>query len=737
MLKLIGYLKPFTWTIILIFILLFGQALCDLALPDYMSRIVNIGIQQQGIADPAPRAVRASEMSKILLFVEPDGQAVIQANYRRSDTLSQEEYNQFLTQYPGIASEPVYIRILQPGTTIDELNAIFSRPLMLVASIESRGLMLPPDVPALPPGTDPFQFLADLPEAQKAEMRQVITQSIAALPDNLIMQSAVSYLSSEYRAIGINLSQLQTNYILKIGGYMLLLTLLGTALSVLVGFLAARVAATFARDTRRRLFTRVENFTNKEFDKFSTASLITRSTNDIQQIQMVLVMLLRIVFYAPIIGTGGVIKALGQDVSMSWIIAAAVLMLLVMIIIVFIVAVPRFRKIQALVDRLNLVTREALTGIMVVRAFNNQPYEEKRFDKANVDVTQINLFVQRVMVFLMPAMMLLMNGIMLLVIWFGAIQIDAGRMQVGDMMAFMQYTMLIIMAFVMVSMVFIMLPRAGVSAQRIAEVLETEPDIRDPESPMTFDPMVRGQLEFKKVCFKYPGAEDYVLRDISFSARSGETVAVVGGTGSGKSTLVNLIPRFYDVSEGQILFNRMDIRQVTQHDLRDKIGYVPQQTILFSGDIESNLKFADENATDSDIRKAAAIAQASDFIEASENGYKTDISQGGMNLSGGQKQRLAIARALVKKPDLFIFDDSFSAIDYRTDAALRKALRQETRDSIVLIVAQRISTIMSSDRIVVLEKGRIAGIGTHSELYENCEVYRDLALSQLSKEELA
>ena len=452
---------------------------------------------------------------------------------------------------------------------------------------------------------------------------------------------------------------------------------------------------------------------------------------------MVLVMLLRIVFYAPIIGIGGIIKALGQDLSMSWIIVAAVCALLTMIIIVFFIAVPKFRVIQQLVDKLNLVTREMLTGIMVVRAFNTQKLEEQRFDKANMDLTKLNLFINRVMVFLMPAMMLLMNGAMLTVVWFGAHQVDAGNMQVGNMMAFMQYTMQIIMAFLMVSMIFIMLPRASVSAQRIGEVLETKLSILDPPDPKKFPSTVRGQMEFQNVSFKYPGAEDYVLKDITFDARPGHTVAIVGGTGSGKSTLVNLIPRFYDVTEGKILVDQTDVREVTQHDLRDKIGYIPQKTILFSGSIESNLKYADENASQTEIEKAASIAQSVDFIEASDKGYATDISQGGMNLSGGQKQRLSIARALVKKPEIFIFDDSFSAVDYKTDVALRRALKHETDQATVLIVAQRISTIRNADYIVVLEDGRVVGKGNHKELMESCEVYRELALSQLSKEELA
>jgi ATP-binding cassette subfamily B multidrug efflux pump len=739
MVKLIGYLKPFTWVIVLIFLLLFGQAMTDLSLPDYMSKIVNVGIQQHGIVDPSPQVIRASEMKKVLLFVDQSGKDAITADYQllSSDKLSAEAYAVELKNYPILSSEPVYKLINTSKAEIQKLNAVFAKSLMLVSIIESNGLTGLPDGQTLPAGTDAFKFLATLPETQLTGMRQIIDQQSSSIPANMVTQSAIGYLGTEYKMIGVNLSQQQTNYIVKIGGIMLLLTLLGTALSVWVGFLSARIAATFARDTRRKLFTKVENFSNVEFDKFSTASLITRTTNDIQQIQMVLVMLLRIVFYAPIIGVGGIIKALGQDLSMSWIIVAAVCALLTMITIVFLVAVPKFRLIQQMVDKLNLVTREMLTGIMVVRAFNTQKHEEKRFDKANQDLTQLNLFINRVMVFLMPAMMLLMNGAMLMVIWFGAHQVDAGNMQVGNMMAFMQYTMQIIMAFLMVSMIFIMLPRATVSAQRISEVIETKLSINDPQQPKKFDGNVRGEMEFQHVSFKYPGAEDYVLCDVSFSARPGHTVAIVGGTGSGKSTLVNLIPRFYDVTEGRILVDQIDVRDVSQHDLRDKIGYIPQKTILFSGSIESNLKYADEQASQSDIEKAAEIAQSTDFIKASEKGYATDISQGGMNLSGGQKQRLSIARALVKKPEIFIFDDSFSAVDYKTDVALRRALKTETERATVLIVAQRISTIMSADYIVVLEEGKIVGKGNHRELMESCEVYRELALSQLSKEELA
>jgi ATP-binding cassette, subfamily B, multidrug efflux pump len=736
MLKLMRHLKPFTPIIIVIFLLLFGQAMCDLTLPDFMSRIVNVGIQQHGIDSSVPTVIRVSEMNKVLLFVDASTKSAVLADYQEINSNSP-DYASKVEDYPILATVPVYELKNRSKAEIKKLESVLGKPLLVTSMIETQGLSDIPGGQTLPTGVDPFQFLSTLPEAQLDQVRQMIDAKTSSVPESMVTQSAISYLSTEYKTVGVSISHLQTSYIMKIGGYMILLTLLGTVLSIMVGFLAARVAATFGRNTRRQLFTKIENFSNVEFDKFSTASLITRSTNDIQQIQMVLVIMLRIVFYAPIIGVGGIIKALGQDVSLSWIIVAAVCALFCLIIVVFIIAVPKFRVIQNMVDKLNLVTREMLTGIMVVRAFNTQQHEEKRFEKANQDLTKLNLFINRIMVFMMPAMMLLMNAVMLMVIWFGAKQVDAGTMQVGNMMAFMQYTIQIIMSFLMVSMIFIMLPRASVSAQRISEVLETDLTILDPPQPKQYDGRVKGRLIFDNVSFKYPGAEDYVLRDVSFDARPGHTVAIVGGTGSGKSTLVNLIPRFYDVTEGHILVDDLDVRTVTQHDLRARIGYIPQKTILFSGSIESNLRYANENASDDQIRTAASIAQSTDFIEASQNGYDTDISQGGMNLSGGQKQRLSIARALVKKPEIFIFDDSFSAVDYKTDAALRRALKYETDNATVLIVAQRISTIMNSDYIIVLAEGQVVGKGNHRELMESCEVYRELALSQLSREELA
>jgi ATP-binding cassette, subfamily B, multidrug efflux pump len=738
-LKLIKSLRPFTWSIVFIFILLLGQAICDLTLPDLMSRIINVGIQQNGIENTAPEAIRSGEMDRVQLFMSSDEKAVIARHYQLldKDSLSAADYNQILKSYPDLANGPIYKLSTSDGNKIDQLNTIFTRPILIVSYIESgAAASVFGSGQSLPAGVDAFTALAQLPPSQLETIRQIADNQIASLPANLITQSDVSYLSAEYKTIGIDVNQMQTGYIVKIGGFMLLLTLASISCSIAVGFLAARVAAGFGRDTRRKIFTKVEHYSNREFDKFSTASLITRSTNDIQQIQLVLVMMLRIVFYAPIMGVGGIIKALGQDASMSWIIAAAVMALLAMMGVVFVIAIPKFRMIQKFVDKLNLVTREMLTGLMVIKAFNTQQTEEDKFEKANVDLTKVTLFINRVMVFMMPAMMLLMNGVMLAIVWVGAHQVDQGVMQVGNMMAFMQYSILIIVAFLMVSMVFVMMPRAAVSAQRIAEVLETESTINDPEKPGKFSPAVKGRVEFQNVGFKYPGAEDYVLQGISFTAAPGQTTAIVGGTGSGKSTLVNLIPRFYDVTEGKVLIDNTDIREVTQHDLREKIGYIPQKASLFSGTIESNIAYGNENTRDGEVKKAAEIAQLMDYIVTSEKGFQTAVAQGGSNLSGGQKQRISIARALAKRPEIYIFDDSFSAVDYKTDAALRQALKKETGEATVLIVAQRVGTIMNADQILVLENGRVVGKGTHKELMDNCQVYQELALSQLSREEL-
>ncbi len=738
MLNLIKRLQPFTWLIVIIFALLFGQAMTDLTLPDYMSRIINVGIQQNGVENPAPEAIRASEMAKLKILMSDEDRAVVNADYRFLNNTSENSAD-LEKKYPILTTEPIYELKTEARSAMPALNTIFSKPEMVVYLIEKNGLgsMTGGNIPTLPAGVDPFQYFAELPAAQQVAARTMVLEQLKAIPDKSVAQTAVGYVYNEYTTIGINVGKIQRDYLMRIGGFMLLLALLGVIASVTVGLLSARIAAAFARDTRQRIFRKVENFSNAEFDKFSTASLITRSTNDITQLQMVLIMLLRVVFYAPIMAIGGIIKAVSLDLSMSWIIVAAVMALIMMIGVVFIIAVPKFRIVQKLIDRLNLVTREMLTGLMVVRAFNTQAYELNKFDKANVELNNTNLFINKVMVFMMPAMMFIMNAVMLLIIWFGAKQIDAGAMQVGNMMAYMQYVIMILMSFMFVSLIFIMLPRASVSATRINEVLETELTILDPAQPRHSESGIKGTVEFQKVCFKYPGAEDYVLKNITFAVKSGQTTALIGGTGSGKSTLINLILRFYDVTEGKILVDNLDIREVTQHGLREKIGYVPQKSTLFSGTVEDNIRYGNETASEGDIEKAATIAQAVEFIKSSDKGFKTDIAQGGANLSGGQKQRLSIARALAKKPEIYIFDDSFSALDFKTDAELRKALRKETKEATVLIVGQRISTIMNADSIVVLDDGRIAGTGTHKELMETCGVYRELAQSQLSKEELA
>lgn len=707
MLKLIKHLKPFAWSIVAIFALLFVQAMTDLALPGYMADIVNIGIQSSGIQNATPEAIRASEFDKLSLSMSENDKAEVSNYYTFLDkqTLPESDYTKYVKEYPALANVPIYKLNIDDKTVIDRLDAIFGKSIIVAMAKEQPGAAAAPQ--------------------------------IELMPAKLIKQSSVAFLIHEYEALGMDLTKIQSMYILRVGGLMLLITLLGAGCSVYVGYLSARVAAGLARNLRQQIFKRVENFSNTEFDKFSTASLITRSTNDITQVQMLLIMLFRTVFYAPILGVGGIIRVLGSEASMSWIIAAAVMAILTMIGVMLAIAIPKFKIVQKLVDKVNLVTREILSGLMVIRAFNTQKHEEEKFDIANKDLTRTNLFINRVVVLLMPAMMLIMNVVMIAIVWIGSHQVDTGSVQVGDMMAFMQYSMQIIMSFLMVSMVFIMLPRAIVSVQRINEVLETEPVINDPKNPQKFNGDLKGQIEFQKVSFRYPSAEDDVLKNINFIVKSGQTTAIIGSTGSGKSTLINLIPRFYDVIGGSILVDGIDIREVTQHDLRDKIGYVSQKTLLFTGTIDSNIRYANENASVTDIEKFAQTAQALDFIKENERGFETAVAQGGANLSGGQRQRLAIARALAKRPEIFIFDDSFSSLDYTTDAALRRALRKETGNATVLIVTQRISTIMGSDQIVVLDHGEVVGIGKHKELMKSCEVYREIAQSQLSKEELA
>ena len=738
MFNLMKFLKPFRWGIFTIFILLFVQAMSDLALPNYLSRIVNIGIQQNGIKDAVPEVIRESEMKKIKRFIDDADIGFVDKSYTRlsSQELSGADYEAYFKKYPVLASEPLYLLSARSKTETARLHPLFLTPIMAVYSIEKSGVSPFVDGKDIPEGIDPFLYLDGMNFEEQEVVIKTIKEKVSQISAGIVNQSAINFISVEYETIGMKIGGIRTWYIISTGGLMLLFSLLGAACSITVGYFSARIAAGFGRDTRQRVFSRVEHFSNIEFDRFTTSSLITRTTNDIEQIQMFLVMMLRMVFYAPMMAIGGIIMVLREDVSMLWIIAIGVVLIIMIISVEFYVAIPRFKIIQKLVDRLNQVTREILTGLMVIRAFNSQKYQEAKFDIANKDLTRTTIFINGIMVIMMPAMMLIMNGAMLSIIWFGAFRIDEGNLQVGSMMAFMQYAMHIIMSFLMVSITFMMMPRAGVSAQRISEVIETEAAVKDPEGPVKFDPDSRGHIEFRNVAFKYPGADDYVLQDISFKARPGETIAFVGGTGCGKSTLVNLIPRFYDVTEGRILIDGADVRDVTQHDLREKIGYVPQKSILFSGTVEGNIKYADEDMAEPDILKAAAISQSMEFISRNENGFKAEVAQGGMNLSGGQKQRLSIARAIARRPDIYIFDDSFSALDFRTDAALRRALKEETKNSTVMIVGQRISTIMNADQIVVIHKGKVAGIGRHKTLMEDCDVYRELVLSQLSKEEL-
>ncbi|MBN2074027.1 MAG: ABC transporter ATP-binding protein [Dehalococcoidales bacterium] len=738
--KLIKPLKPFIWLILVIFILLYAQAMADLSLPGYMADIVNIGIQQNGIDNAVPQAIESVEYEKLSLFMTEQEKTSVDSGYMllERQTLDESKYQEYLEEYPALADTPVYELTAETTEEIDELDIIFSTIIPIVSGIEQQGLGAYGDGDMeIPEDVDPFTLITQMPADRIEEIRTTATQLISNLPEGLKEQATIAYIATRYEAIGLDTGGVQTGYILRIGLLMLLITLGSAAASVAVGFLSARVAAAMGRNVRRQLFEKVESFSSAELDRLSTASLITRSTNDITQIQMLMVMLFRVVFYAPILGVGGVIKVIGADESMIWIIAAAVGLVLTLIIILIIVAVPKFQTIQTFIDKLNLVTREILSGLMVIRAFNTQEHEEKRFDVANADLTKVNLFINRVLVFLMPALMLIMNGVMLLIIWVGARQIDAGSIQVGDIMAFMQYAMQIIMAFLMVSMVFIMLPRAIVSAVRISEVLETDPVIVDPKQPQELLPEKKGVVEFKDVTFRYPGAEDDVLKHITFTAMPGQTTAFIGSTGSGKSTLINLIPRFYDVTGGEISVDGVDVRKASQHDLRDRIGYVPQKAVLFSGTVESNIRYANEDATDEEVKKYIRTAQAEDFIRSKEDSHSTNIAQGGTNLSGGQKQRLAIARALAKGPEIYIFDDSLSALDYRTDKALRQALKKETADATVLIVTQRVSTVMSADQILVLDDGEVAGIGTHKQLMKDCEVYQEIALSQLSAEELS
>jgi len=750
MFRIIKYLKPYWLLIVIAVALLFVQANADLALPDYLSKIVNNGIQQGGVENAVPAAIRQSEMNRLTLFLSADDAKMVLNDFTLVDK-SSSDYAKYVIDYPQLAKEPVYVLKAIDKTENSKINPVMGKAWLVVNTLEQAladpkkaaamgsafGAGSSFDLSKIPPGADLFSLLQKMPVAQLTQMATTINTKFATLGDSMITQMAVGAVKAEYSALGMDTGKQQTNYILHTGVLMLLVSLLSVTCTVIVGFLSARTAAGSARDLRKNVFKKVESFSNSEFDKFSTASLITRSTNDVTQIQMMVIMMMRMVIYAPIIGVGGVIRALGKSTSMWWIIALAVIVLLGLILTVFSISLPKFKIMQSLIDRLNLVTRENLSGMMVIRAFNRQDFELNRFDKANADLTSTGLFVNRVMVTMFPVMMLIMNGLSLGIIWVGAHQVAQSTMQVGDMMAFMQYAMQIVFAFLMMSFMFIILPRAQVSANRIADVLETELLIKDPETPQEFKRPFQGTIEFRDVSFRYPGGLDDALCNITFTAKPGQTTAIIGPTGAGKSTIVNLIPRFYEVTGGAIYVDGTDIRQVTQHDLRDKIGYVPQKSTLFSGTIESNLLYADENASPETIKEAADIAQAREFIDAKTEGYTAEISQGGTNVSGGQKQRLSIARALVKKAPIYLFDDSFSALDFKTDAALRRALKEKTGDSTLLIVTQRVATVKNADQIIVLDDGKLVGKGSHRELMADCETYREIALSQLSKEELS
>ena len=718
MLKMFRYMKERWHYIVLIIALLFLQAYCDLALPDYTSKIVNVGIQQKGLEDGVPDTIREESMEQLCLFLDEKEADRVKENYTLKDGIYQRK---------EISKEER-----------EELNRILSVPMMAAQTFnsEEEAAKLEEQM-QLPEDTDLWQVLAAMPKEQFAQISAAVTEKMKEMPESIRTQAAVQYVLQEYEEQGIDVDALQIRYILFAGLKMLGMALVIMLAAVSVTFLSARVAAVLGRNLRNSVYRKVISFSGEELNHFSTASLITRSTNDIQQIQMVFAMIFRMVLYAPILGVGGVLKVLQTDVSMTWILGVAVASILLLVFVLFKVAMPKFKILQYRIDELNLVSREILTGISVIRAFSREKQEEERFEEANARLTRTNLFVNRCMTFMMPLMMLIMNGITVLIIYNGSHAVDAGTMQVGNMMAFMQYAMQIIMSFLMITMMSIMLPRAGVSAKRINEVLETEVTIENPEKILTPAAEEKGEIRFEHVSFAYPGADENTLTDIDFTVHKGETVAFIGSTGSGKSTLVNLIPRFFDVTEGRITVDGVDIRDMELHNLRERIGYVPQKAVLFSGTIDSNIRYGKKSATEEDAVHAAQIAQAWEVIQEKDKGMHADIAQGGTNVSGGQKQRLSIARAIAKNPEIYIFDDSFSALDYKTDVVLRRALKKETKDATTLIVAQRISTILHADKILVLDEGKIAGQGTHKELMKTCEVYQQIAMSQLSKEELA
>ena len=757
MLKILKNLKKSWIYVIIIVLLLIVQAICDLRLPDYTSRIVNIGIQQGGIENSSPEVIRKTAMDDLLLFTDDDEEILEDYTLISKDSLSEKDYEKYLKDYPELENQELYVQNKLESEEQEELNNMMSKPLMVVYNLnngeeaENIKTQILSNIPQ--ELQDQYKdktalemikmMIAQSNDAQSAgdainnELMSQVNEKINEMPQSILEQAAIEAIKQEYEAVGINLDDYKTHFIIVSGAQMLGISLIIMVSAITIMLLSSKVAARLAQTLRDKIFKKVLSFSTSEFKQFSTASLITRSTNDVQQIQMLMTMLFRVVVYAPIIGIGGFFMVLANsNMSMAWLIGVAVVAVVLVMLTLFIIAMPKFKKLQQLVDKLNLVSREILTGLPVIRAFNKEKDEVDRFNNANKDLMKANIFVNRAMSLMMPTLMLIMNSVSLLIVWVGGHNIDAGTMQVGDMMAFIQYTMQIIMSFLMISMMSIMLPRASVSARRINEVLETENSIKDPENPKKLDTAKKGLIEFKNVSFRYPDAEENMLSNISFTAEPGKTTAIIGSTGSGKSTVINLIPRFYDVTEGELLVDGVNVKDVTQKDLRSIIGFVPQKGILFSGTIESNIKYSDESMSDDRMKTAAEIAQATEFIDSKEKKYNSEIAQGGSNVSGGQKQRLSIARAIAKDPEIFIFDDSFSALDYKTDATLREALKEKTENKTVVIVAQRINTILNADQIIVLDNGNIVGKGTHEELIENCEEYREIALSQLSEEEL-
>lgn len=721
MLKVFKYLKSSIFSVIAVVLLLFVQAYLDLTLPDYTSKIVNVGVQQGGIENAAIEKIGEDTLNTLVLLMDKEDQKYIINHYEKSDT------------YKG---EAIYE--LKEDSDINKVSSIMAEPMMILsyASQENSSDSDSSVSFDLPEEMTLSQALSLMNDTERSAMLKQIDKKIEDIPDTIIDQAAVSYVKSEYERIGVDTDHIQTMYILKVGFIMLSIAFAAMAVGILIVFIGSRMAARLAKTLRHKVFTKVVGFSKNEIKTYGQSSLITRTTNDVQQVQMVVVFLLRVVFYAPIIGIGGVMKAMNTNADMTYIIGVAVAAIFAVVITLFCIAMPKFNRVQKLIDKLNLVTREILSGLPVIRAFSNEKHEEERFEEANKRLTKVNLFINRAMSFMMPVMMLVMNLVCLVIVYQGAKGVDTGAMQVGDIMAYIQYTMQIIMAFLMISMMSIMLPRANVSAKRIMEIIETPDTIYNSKNLVKFDPDKKGKIEFKNVSFRYPDADYDVITDIDLVANPGETTAFIGSTGSGKSTLINLIPRFYDVTDGELLVDGVNIKDVDLHKLRDKIGFVPQKGVLFTGTIKDNIKYGNENITDEDVEKALDVSQATEFVSKLKGGVDYDISQGGTNVSGGQKQRLSIARAIAKNPDIYVFDDSFSALDFKTDAKLRGELSKITKNKTVLIVAQRISTIMNADKIVVLDEGRVVGIGTHKELMKNCNVYKEIALSQLSKEEL-